>query len=298
MSEIVAPLGMTGTLETQVTRAPKPHKVKSIRIPGFGRVMFSRDPGVGEIFASEQFHTDLHATHRDGDGKIIHEHDLGSGTVTNVGVLSLANDWNWAAPSGAAINTLKLQNFHATGTGITASAATDIALQTLASPTATTAVTGSQSLVSAANSQTYRTSATINYTTTLAVTEWGLHNAATLSATTGSPFTAGSGTTGTVTGTPLTASTATIQGEQQFVFKDTTAGTPFWGMCTSNSTGVVTVPAWYVVTNGNLSGLNPVNADAYVILPVLFDHLVFAAINVNNGDSITFNFSLLISSGG
>ena len=187
--------------------------------------------------------------------------DMGSGLVTNVGVLALANDWNLAAPSGAAINTLKLANYHATGTGTTAAAATDIKLTT---GDAATPVAGTQSLASAANSQKYQTVATISYGTSEAVTEWGLHTSATLSSATGTPVTAGSATSATVTGTPLTASSSTVQGQQQTILHDTGNGTPMWGLTTSNTTSVVTVPAWYKVADGTAAGTTPANGDAMV----------------------------------
>lgn len=274
-----------------------PHQLIEILRSPFGRLLWTKDRGdsmrPGDLF----FQTHLAASHI-RKGRVYDKYDLGSGLVTNVGVQAMANDFNWAAPSGAAINTLKLQNWHATGTGTTAAAATDIALQTLASPTTANAVSGAQTFVSAANSQIYRTVATVNYTTGLAITEWGLHSAQVLSASTGTPFTAGTATTGTVTGTPFTASSSTLQGEQQLILKDTTAANPFYGLVLSNTTSVVTVPAWYRADNGNVSGVNPVNADAYVILPVMWDHKVFSAINVVNLDSIQFTYSLTIASGG
>lgn len=228
-------------------------------------------------------------------GALVKSFDLGSGLVTNVGVLAMANDFAWAAPSGAAVNTLKLANFHASGTGTTAAATSDIALQTLAAPTTTTAVTGAQSLVSAANSQVYKTVATINYGSTLAITEWGLHTASALSATTGTPFTATSATSATVTGTPYTASSTTVQGEQQLIVKPGT--TTVWGLITSNTTSVLTIPAWYTVASG-AAGSTPGATEAFTLLPVLWDHKVFAAINVVNGDAIQFTYSLTINSGG
>lgn len=224
--------------------------------------------------------------------------DLGSGLVTNVGVLALANDWNLAAPSGAAINTLKLANWHVSGTGATAAAATDIKLQTQSGNGGQTPVAGTQSLISAANLQKYQTVATIAYTGTEAVTEWGLICGSAISATTGSPFTAGSATTGTVTGTPLTASSSTVQGQQQTIFENTGNATPHWGLATSNTTGVVTVPAWYKVSDGTAAGVTPANTNTYVIRPVMWDHKVFSAINVVNGDSIQFTYTLTVTSGG
>lgn len=272
-----------------------PHRLYSLRLPfKRGRLLWTPDPGDATLLGHEYFMSHLEAViHRPGrrDEGV----DLGSGLVTNVGVLAMANDWNWAAPSGGAINTLKLQNWHATGTGVTAAAATDMALQTLAAPTTTNAISGTQSLVSAANSQTYKTSATINYTSSLAITEWGLHSAQALSVTTGTPFTNTSATSGTVTGTPYTASSSTVQGEQQLVvFPGTTT---VWGLITSNTTSVLTIPAWYKVADGT-AGSTPGTTEAFTIKPVLWDHKVFSAINVNNGDSVTFNYSLLINSGG
>ena len=221
--------------------------------------------------------------------------DLGSGLVTNVGVMALANDWNLAAPSGAAINTLKLANWHITGTGATAAAATDVKIQTISANGGQTPVAGAQSLVSAANLQKYQTIATINYTGSEAVTEWGLITASTVSATTGTPFTNTSATSGTVTGTPLTASSSTVQGQQQHIVVATT--TPSYGLITSNTTSVLTIPAWYKTADGT-AGSTPGTTEAYTLYPVMWDHKVFSAINVLNGDSIQFTYVLTVVSGG
>ncbi len=297
-------VGMTGALDATRGRW-RPHDVKSWRLPfGRGRVLYTRDNGNAVRLANEQFVTHLSAVHRDDRGKVKGVRDLGSGTVTNVGTLSLANDFNWASPSGAAINTLKLANNHAVGTGTNASSIVNVALQTLAAPTTTTAIAGTQSLVpglvggDAASVSIYKSVATTNFSGSAAITEWGIFSSTTLSATTGSPFTNGSGTTGTVTGTPLTASSTTVAGEQGLIFQDNTAASPFWGMVTSNTTSAVTVPAWYVVATGAVSSVNPVNADTYTILPIMLDRQVFSAINVISGDSVQWQFSLQIVPGG
>lgn len=298
-------MGISGELDAVPSRW-RPHDVtKSWRLPfGKGRLLYTKDTGSSLRMANEQFQTHLSAVHYGEHGQVKEVRDIGSGTVTNVGVLALANDFAWANPSGVAFNIIGQSNFHAVGTGTNAAAITDIQCQTLAAPTTATAVTGVQSLVAglvggdAASVQIYQTVATVNFTSTLAITEWGLFNNATLSATTGSPFTAGTANTGTVTATPLTASTTTVAGEQQFIFQDNTAATKFWGLVTSNTTSVVTVPAWYTTAAGAISTVNPVNADAYTIQPVCFDHQVFAALNVINGDSIQFTFKLQIVSGG
>ena len=304
MGNILGTTGFNGDLEA-VKVPGRTHGARSVRI-GKRRFFWTDDMGESTRFANQMFQTNLTAVHRDGDGKLKDMHDLGSGLVTNVGVLSLVNDWLWASPSGSAINTLKLQNYHASGTGATAAAITDIQLQTAAAPTTTTAVTGVQSAVygsvggDAASVQSYKTVATINYTSGLAITEWGLFNNATLSATTGTPFsgTGATSTTASVTGTPLTASSTTVQGQQQFIFKDTTAASPFWGLVISNTTSVITVPAWYVVTTGAVSAVNPVNGDAYTIQPVMWDHKIFGAINVVASDSIQFSYTVQAVSGG
>lgn len=224
-------------------------------------------------------------------GRLYDRYDLGSGLVTNVGVLALANDFAWAQNC----QTLLLANQHATGTGATAAAATDLAIQTLSTQGGQTPVAGTQSLVSAANLQKYKTVATITYTGTEAVTEWGLFTSGTLSATTGTPFTATSGTSGTVTGTPYTASSGTTRGEQQLIVVPGT--TTVWGLILSNTTSVLTIPAWYKVADGT-AGSTPGATEAFTLKPVMWDHKVFSAINVVSGDAIQFSYSLQINSGG
>jgi hypothetical protein len=221
--------------------------------------------------------------------------NLHSGLVTNVGVLGIANDWNVAAPSGAAINTLKLANWHHTGIGTTAAAATDIALQTISVQGGQTPVAGAQSTISAANLQKYQTVATISYTGSEAVTEWGLICGSTVSSATGSPFTATSSTAATVTGTPLTASSTTVQGQQQRIVVAGT--TTVWGFITSNTTSVLNIPAWYTVAGG-LAGSTPGTTETFITRPIMWDHKVFGAINVVNGDSIQFTYTLTVNSGG
>lgn len=268
----------------------------SIPMPWGGRMHIALDRNGAIHPGGLKFKTNLRADlfHR---GLWQGHRNLGSGLVTNVGVTALANDFAWASPSGAAINTLKLANQHATGTGATAAAATDIKLQTVSTQGGQTPVAGTQTLVSAANSQAYRSVATVSYTGNEAVTEWGLHASGTLSASTGSPFTSGTATTGTVTATPLTASSSTVQGQQQNIFERTSGTNLSYGLVLSNTTSVVTVPAWYLVATG-LAGQAPANTETYVIRPVMWDRKVFSAINVANGDSIQFTYTLTISSGG
>jgi hypothetical protein len=218
--------------------------------------------------------------------------NLGSGLVTNVGVLAMANEYAWANPGGSINTILGLANYHASGTGTTAAAASDIKLQTWDS---ITPVAGSQSLVSSANSQAYRSVATIAYAATEAVTEWGLHTSNTLSSALGSPLTADSAAGFTATGTPFTASSSSIAGLQfQVIVPATTA---VWGLILINTTSGGTIPAWYKVADGT-AGSTPGSTEAYVLRPVMWDHKTFSAINVVSGDSIQFTYTVTINSGG
>jgi hypothetical protein len=255
--------------------------------------------GSAQHIAGLKFGSNLTAIRRNYKGEITGVKDLGSGLVTNVGVLSLANDYNWPNPA-TATNTLKTANHHVSGTGATAAATTDIKLQTQSAFGGQTPVAGVQTLTSAANVQKYQSVATITYTNTETVSEWGLlcgTIGGLISDATGSPFTAGSGTTGTVTGTPLTASSSSIQGDAARIFENTGNATPSWGLVLSNTTSIVTVPAWYKVSDGTV-GANPANTNTYVRRPVMWDHKQFTGIGVNNGDSIQFTYIMTITAGG
>lgn len=280
--------------------------LRSVRIPfAGGRLAYLPPEEDAEVSARMLFGTRLYALHRDAHGHVIDDkiaefrpgfgYDLGSGLVTNIGVLALANDMNWASPSAAAINVFKLLKYHASGKGVTAAAATDFKIETDSTVGGQTPVAGTQVFTPADNLQKIVSVATIAYTNTEAVTEWGWFNRSTLADTTGSPFTATSATGGTTTATPLTASSTTVQGQEQYVLHTTT--TPRIGLITANSTSVFTIPNWLIATTG-ASGSTPGATEAYTIRPLMWDHKVFAAINVVNLDSIQFTYSLTISSGG
>jgi len=97
--------------------------------------------------------------------RILHDE---RGLVTNAGVNYMATDF----ASGLASPRVGAFNQHDSGTGTTAAAVTDTALQT---PTGLARVAGVQSNPSA---NVYQTVATITYNATFAVTEWGLFSAA------------------------------------------------------------------------------------------------------------------------
>lgn len=236
----------------------------------------------------------------DGNESVI---DLGSGLVTNVGVSALANEAiTLAAPSGARINTLFLANQHISGTGVTAAAATNYKIQIISTNGGQTAIAGTQSIDTATTIAVpvYKTIATIAYTGTEAVTEWALLTNATVSATTGTPLTAVSATTATATATPFTASSSTVQGLQQQIIEAGT--TTVLGLISSNTTSVATLfnngtTGWFTQA-AQTAGSTPGSTEAYTLRPIMWDHKVFAAINVVNGDSIQFTYKLTVTSGG
>jgi hypothetical protein len=274
--------------------------VRTIEVDG--RQIYVPDKDAALHLGGLKFGTNLRAElyrnkrgNKHGLGRKLDEIDLGSGLVTNVGALAMIYDWNVASPS-TAINILRICNNHGSGVGTNAAATTDITLQTAISGTPTAATAGAWSAVFAANSQKMQNVATIAYGSNNAVTEWGLFSDTVYSATTGTPFTATSVSTGTVTATPLTASSSSVQGEQQHIVCPGT--TAVWGYVISNSTSVFTIPAWYKVSDGTL-GSTPGSTEAFSIKPVMWDHKVFAAINVVGGtDSIVFTYLLTITSGG
>lgn len=287
-------------------------KLSNVRIPIVGGRLAYIPKREDALRTAEQvFATRLFVKHTDAHGHLIRDfnhdsewgsdalgYDVGSGLVTDPGVFAMANDPYWSASLNLA--TLTLQNNHAWGTGATAAAATDIQMQTLAAPTTTTAVAGVQSLLGTAAVPKYQTVATITAGGSLAITEWGLHSFLTLTASTGTPFTAATGTTATVTGTPLTASTASVRGQQQMIVKPGT--TTVYGLVLSNSTSVFTFASvggsgWWTVA-ASTAGSTPGATEAFTILPVMWDRKVFSAVNVVSSDSIQFTYQLTINSGG
>ncbi len=287
--------------------------LRAIRIPRLGGRLAYLPRHEDALTAGALFDTRLYALHRDRHGHPIDDklaefipglgYDLGSGLVTNIGAMALANEAvTLASPSGARVNVLFLSNQHATGTGATAAAVTDFKLQTISTQGGQTPVAGTQSIATSSTGAVpkYQTVATIAYTGSEAVTEWGLHTSATLSSTTGTPFTAATATTFTATGTPFTASSSTVQGlQQQIVIPGTTT---VYGLIQSNTTSVGTLvnngtTGWWTQAAG-AAGSTPGGTEAYTLRPIMWDHKVFSAINVVNLDSIQFTYALTVTSGG
>ena len=140
-----------------------------VDLPLIGKLAFiPRKHASKTIPGGLMFHSNLKAVITRANGKV-EEFDLGSGLVTNAGVAYLADDFAGAIGSADATNF----NYHASGTGTTAAAVGDTALQT---DSGVARVAGTQTNPS---NPVYRTVATMAYTSTLAITEWGLFSAST-----------------------------------------------------------------------------------------------------------------------
>src|SRR5215831_7267677 len=129
-------------------------KTMILKIPGLGRFGIAWERNGEALFfpGGLAWQSNLSIKHFDHRHRLIEERDLGSGLTTNVGSLALANDALWSATN--ALNSLFAKmKYHASGTGATAAAATDIKLNTPSTFGGQTPVAGTQVLVSAANLQ-------------------------------------------------------------------------------------------------------------------------------------------------
>lgn len=297
-------VGLSASMQPHlITGKRRKNKVFEIRIPGFGRIGYTRDIGEAKMFQNVMLQTSLGAIVREPDGRIIEEHDFGSGLITNVGVLALAQD-GLGLKQGAAKSSFGLfpnLKWHAWGTSETAASVLDLSLNTLAAPTTTKAAAATNTLTANGEGKPKLVStATITAEGTLKITEWGIHTGELLSAITGTPLTAESAVSGTVTATPLTASSEEVLGERLHVLvaaeNAAKEAKPVWGLVTANTTSVVTVPAWYSASAGAVAV--PYEKSAYTIKPVMFDHRVFGLITVEVGNKIEFPWELEVKSGG
>jgi len=137
-----------------------------IKLPVIGRLalIYDKQGSANGFPGGIAFHSNLRAA-LIRDGVEIRKLDLGSGLVTNAGVAFLADDWVDASQE------ITNMNFHDSGTGTVAAAVGDTALGTQAGPA--TRATGTKTNPTAPE---VRTVGTIAYTSTLAITEWGLFN--------------------------------------------------------------------------------------------------------------------------
>ncbi len=270
-------VGFSATLDAKHTTSRKP------QVRRVGPYAIVRDAGSAILASGQMFDTHLTATHI-RSGRVIDTRDLGSGLVTNIGVDRMARDWFWANGS----TTLEACLNMASGTGAAAAAVGDVQLGTVAS---TTAVASAQSTVEPNIMQFV---GTLSYSSTLAITEWGLIND---TLTSGQSFgSAGAGTATATSATSLTLGTATWTVDAWKGYNVFVTSVPSMGVVLSNTATVLTVGRWQTPTTNAVSA-TPGNV-AFTILPTLWDRKVFSAINVISGDSVQFTYQLTITSGG
>lgn len=116
------------------------------------------------IHADSLFHSKL-IVRKFVAGQLVQEQDLGDGVVTDAGVALLAADWTNTTA------TLKVMNYHDTGTGTLAPTTADTVIQI---PTGMSRGVGTQSNTS----NVYQTVANVTFSSPFLVTEWGLFSAA------------------------------------------------------------------------------------------------------------------------
>lgn len=137
------------------------------RLP-FGFAL-ARDKGQALLASGQMFDTHLVARHFDKDGNVKARYDLGSGVVTTAGVVYMAADM---AGGASDINAFAYSH---SGIGAVAAVIGDTGLGNVTGVPAR--VLGTNTAPGATN--IFRSVATVAYTSTLAITEWGLFSAAT-----------------------------------------------------------------------------------------------------------------------
>lgn len=232
--------------------------------------------------------------------------DFGSGKVTEALVIALAKDWIGTTNNKAAPILTQLSRMYS-GTGTTAEQSYDYGLQTPIN-IASGAITPTLAVVASSNNASLQWVGTVAYTGTSAVTEWGLFNAAvsgsqyntatdSFTATTITPTTNPVWTTnqwaGYIIVSGASSGTANQTGAYNAAFVESNTGTALTVAQASNDG----ISYWSV---GSLAGAGstPAGNTRFDIWPLMADHKTFAAINVVNGDSIQFTYTLTLQSGG
>lgn len=249
----------------------------------------------------------LCAKHIDGDGKIVNEYDFGSGKVTEALVVALAKDWVGTTNNKAAPILTQLKYMYS-GTGATAEQAYDYGLQTPIN-IASGSITPTLAVAATSNNTSLQWVGTIAYTGTNAVTEWGLFSinqsgsqynnasAGTFSATTITPTTNPAWTAniwaGYVAVSGASSGTANQTGAYNAAFIESNTSTALTIAQATNDG----ISYWSVGSNAG-AGSTPATNARFDIWPFMADHKTFAAINVINGDSIQFTYTLTVNSGG
>lgn len=145
----------------------QPILVPVLRLPfGKGRLLWTPDNGEAIRPGGLAFETRLQAL-LFKHGVPVDEFDFGSGVVTTAGVVYGAADMAGGASDISAFN------YHDCGTGTGGAVIGDTALGT---PWGGSRQSGTQS--TPGNTNIYQTVATITFTNTFAITEWGLFSAA------------------------------------------------------------------------------------------------------------------------
>lgn len=140
-----------------------------LRLPfRMGRILWTPDTGEGILPSIMFFGSNLRADVYRGED-LLDSRDLGSGVVTTAGVNYLAADF---AGGASDINAF---TYHATGIGTNSAVVGDTTLQNVTGAPAR--VSGTPSTPGSAN--IYQNVATVSYTGSLAITEWGLFSAST-----------------------------------------------------------------------------------------------------------------------
>lgn len=283
-----------------------PHKIRELRLP-FGRFAFTRDKGdvnaFGPLFGTSAFSSRLEGVHHKADGGKPDYYDWGSGLTTQS--LSLALIQELVSNTNAA--TMAQLKYMQSGTGATAAAYTDFALQTATTSTSqsggfTTSITPTYAVADngASKNQYFNLiyTGTLNYTGSVSVTEWGLF-AGNVTPPTG--FTNTSADTFTASSaTPTVSQTWTAHAYAGITVAQVAAATSTIGFVVDNSATALNIgPAW-VYASSTVSGspaTTPSSNTALTLLPLMADHKVFASVGVGSGDSIAFTYTLTCQSG-
>lgn len=241
-------------------------------------------------------------------GRVIDERDFGFGKVTEQLVVALLKDVIGTANNKAAPFLTKLK-YMESGTGTTAETSYDYDLQTPAGAGLYSAsITPTLAIVATSNNAAITWVGTINYTASYAITEWALKNAAAHGSQYNTSADAFTSQTITPTSSP---SWTTDQWAGYVVIAGTSSGTAnqsgaayYGAFVESNSATALTIAqasgdlSYWTVNNNGGPGSTPATNSRFDIWPFVADHKTFAAINVNNGDSIQFTYTLTAQSGG
>lgn len=267
--------------------------------------------GSASISGKDYFSSNLQADHFAHDGRLINQYDFGSGKVNESFVVGLAKDWQGTTNNKAAPIITQANRMYS-GTSSTAEQAYDYTLGTPVIGGATTSViTPTFAVGSASNNTTVQWVGTITYSGTSAINEWGLFDIPNVATGPGVFYTTSTNTNTATTITPggtpnwtanalagwavvlgASATTANQTGQTQ-AFIESNTGSALTIAQASND-GI----SYWTTSNNGGSAATPSNNTLMAIYPFMLDHKTFSTINVINGDSITFTYTLTIQSGG